>query len=31
MIAFMQVLPKMSAADYDALDRRAPSGPGPQK
>lgn len=31
MIAFIQVLPKMSAADYDVLDRRVPSGPGPQK
>lgn len=31
LIAFIQVLPKMSAADYDALDRRIPSGPGPQQ
>ncbi len=31
MIAFMQVLPKMCAAEYDALDPRAPSGPGPKK
>ncbi|CAN5162496.1 hypothetical protein BH11PSE14_BH11PSE14_02350 [soil metagenome] len=31
MIAFIQVLPKMSAADYDALDRRIPTGPGQQK
>jgi len=31
MIAFIQVLPKMSAADYDALDRRIPTRPGPQK
>jgi hypothetical protein len=31
MVAFIQVLPKMSAVDYDALDRRVPSGPGPQK
>jgi mono/diheme cytochrome c family protein len=31
MIAFVMTLPKMNAADYDALDRRIPSGPGPQK
>jgi|AntRauTorcE11898_2_1112593.scaffolds.fasta_scaffold00887_10 mono/diheme cytochrome c family protein len=31
MIAFIQVLPKMSAADYDSLDRRIPPGPEPQK
>jgi mono/diheme cytochrome c family protein len=31
MVAFIQVLPKMSAADYNALDRRIPSEPGPQK
>jgi mono/diheme cytochrome c family protein len=31
MVAFIQVLPKISAVDYDALDRRVLSGPGPQK
>ena len=27
LVAFMMTLPKTSAADYDALDRRVPSGP----
>lgn len=30
VVAFMMTLPKMSAADYDALDRRIPSRPSPQ-
>jgi len=31
VIAFVMALPKMSAADYDALDRRVPPGPVPAK
>ena len=31
MIAFVMTLPKMSSADYDAMDRRVPSGPAPQR
>jgi mono/diheme cytochrome c family protein len=31
VVAFLRTSPKMKAADYDALDRRVPSGPGPQK
>jgi len=31
VIAFMQTLPKMSAADYDAMDRRVSLAPTPQK
>lgn len=31
VIAFVMTLPKMSAADYDALDRRVPPGPAPQR
>ena len=31
MIAFVQTMPKLSAADYDALDRRIASGAAPQK
>jgi mono/diheme cytochrome c family protein len=30
-VGFVMTLPKMSAADYDALDRRIPSRPGPQQ
>ena len=29
VVAFVMTLPKMSAADYDALDRRVPPGPAP--
>lgn len=31
LVAFMATLPKMSAADYDAIDLRQPSGPAVQK
>lgn len=29
--AFLMTLPKMSATDYDAMDRRVPPGPAPQR
>ena len=31
VVAFLMTLPKMSAADYDALDRRVAPGPAPQR
>lgn len=31
VVAFLITLPKMSAADYDALDRRVAPGPAPQR
>jgi mono/diheme cytochrome c family protein len=31
VIAFVMTLPKMNAADYDAMDRRVPRGPAPQR
>jgi len=31
VVAFIMALSKMNAADYDALDRRVPPGPAPQR
>jgi mono/diheme cytochrome c family protein len=31
VVAFVMMLPKLSAADYDTMDRRVPPGPPPQR